>query len=65
MVVLETVLNDASGELEHMLDETTDPRRAQAVHLALYKVSQLKTHTYKSRRILNDLGLLRTLLTRA
>ena len=36
----------------------------EAVRLALYKISQLETHTHKSRRILNDLRLLRTLLLR-
>jgi hypothetical protein len=62
MLVLETVIAEASIELQRLCDETTDARRAEAVHLALYKISQLEIHTHKSCRILNDLGLLRALL---
>ena len=62
MLVLETVIGEAATELERLRDETTDTRRAEAVRLALYKISQLETHTRKCCRILNDLGLLRTLL---
>ncbi len=67
MLVLENVIVDAQGELQRMLDDAnsaSDDRRTEAVRLALFKISQLDTHTRKSRRILNDLGLIRSLLAR-
>ena len=68
MVVLENVIAEAQEELQTMLDDAsngTDERRTEALRLALFKISQLDTHTRKSRRILNDLGLIRSLLVRA
>jgi hypothetical protein len=67
MVVLENVIADAQNELQTMLDaanNASDERRTEALRLALFKISQLETHTRKSRRILNDLGLIRSLLVR-
>ena len=67
MLVLENVITDAKGELATMLDDANtagDERRGEALRLALFKISQLETHTGKSRRILNDLGLIRSLLVR-
>jgi hypothetical protein len=67
MVLLEGVIADAQGELRDLLDEAStagDDRRTQALHLASFKISQLETHTRKSRRILNDLGLIRSILVR-
>jgi hypothetical protein len=67
MVVLENVIAEAQEELQTMLDDAsngTDERRTEALRLALFKISQLDTHTRKSRRILNDLGLIRSLLVR-
>ncbi len=67
MVLLENVIADAQGELQALLDDAnnaSDERRSEALRLALFKISQLDTHTRKSRRILNDLGLIRTLLVR-
>jgi hypothetical protein len=67
MIVLEDVIADAQGELRAMLDDasnTSDERRKEALQLASFKISQLETHTRKSRRILNDLGLIRSLLVR-
>jgi hypothetical protein len=67
MVVLESVIADAQHELEALLadaNSASDERRTEALHLALFKISQLDTHTRKSRRILNDLGLIRSLLVR-
>lgn len=67
MLVLENVIADAQGELETMLNDAnnvSDERRTEALRLALFKISQLETHTRKSRRILNDLGLIRSLLVR-
>jgi len=67
MVVLENVIADTQVELQSMLGDssnTTDERRTEALRLALFKISQLEAHTRKSRRILNDLGLIRSLLVR-
>jgi hypothetical protein len=47
-----------------MLNDVSDERRTEALRLALFKISQLDAHTRKSRRILNDLGLIRSLLVR-
>ncbi|HTC89906.1 MAG TPA: hypothetical protein VK686_16475 [Bryobacteraceae bacterium] len=67
MTVLENVIADAQRELESLLadaNNASDDRRTEALRLALFKISQLETHTRKSRRILNDLGLIRSLLVR-
>ncbi|MGA2213306.1 MAG: hypothetical protein ABSH31_08535 [Bryobacteraceae bacterium] len=64
MVLLESVIAQTQGELQAMLDDAGDERRTEALRLALFKISQLDTHTRKSRRILNDLGLIRSLLVR-
>jgi hypothetical protein len=65
MVVLESIIAEAQSELQSMLNDVSDERRTEALRLALFKISQLDTHTRKSRRILNDLGLIRSLLVRA
>jgi len=39
-----------------------DQRRAEALTLAIYKMSQLSSYMHKSRRILNDLRTIRRLL---
>ena len=67
MVLLEDAIAEAQGELQTLLHDasnTSNERRKQALHLALFKISQLETHARKSRRILNDLGLIRSLLVR-
>ena len=64
MVVLESVIAEAQRELQALLADASDERRTEALRLALFKISQLDTHTQKSRRILNDLGLIRSLLVR-
>lgn len=67
MLLLEHAIADAEGELEALLDDAnaaSDDRRTEALRLALFKISQLGAHTRKSRRILNDLGLIRSLLAR-
>ena len=46
----------------HEANAGTDPRRAEALTLALFKMNQLSTHVRKSRRILNDLRTIRRLL---
>jgi len=64
MVVIESVIAETQNELQAMLDDVSDERRTEALRLALFKISQLEAHTRKSRRILNDLGLIRSLLVR-
>ena len=67
MLVLENVIADAQRELQALLNDAnnmSDERRMEALRLALFKISQLETHTRKSRRILNDLGLIRSVLVR-
>lgn len=69
MVVLESVIAEAETELQALLSDAlvsgaSDERRTEAIRLALFKISQLDLHTQKSRRILNDLGLIRSLLAR-
>ena len=64
MVVLESVIAETQGELQAMLGDVSDERRTEALRLALFKISHLEAHTRKSRRILNDLGLIRSLLVR-
>ena len=62
MVLLEEEIAAASGELHELLDGASHRRQAEALNLALYKMHQLNFHTQKSRRILNDLRLIRTVL---
>jgi len=62
MVLLEEEIADASKELHETLDSTGNRRHAEALNLALYKMHQLSFHTQKSRRILNDLRLIRGVL---
>lgn len=64
MIVLESVIAEAQIELEGMLGGASDERHTEAIRLALFKIAQLDAHTRKSRRILNDLGLIRSLLVR-
>ncbi len=63
-MVLESVISETQSQLQAMLNDVSDERRTEALRLALFKISQLETHTRKSRRILNDLGLIRSLLVR-
>ncbi len=62
MVLLESVIEDVSGELRETLEKATSERYGNGVQLALYKVHQLTSHVQKSRRILNDLMLIRGVL---
>lgn len=62
MILLEEAIHQTSGELEEMQKEFSGPRQTEAIGLALYKMGQLSSYTQKSRRILNDLGLIRALL---
>ena len=62
MVLLESVILDASQELQVTREQATTERYINGLNLALYKIGQLSSHVQKSRRILNDLTLLRGVL---
>lgn len=62
MVLLENVLAENTEKLEQMRKEAGSKRYGSGVQLALYKVSQLSSHVSKSRRLLNDLALIRAVL---
>jgi len=65
IALLEESIQDAMADVKgHIQDVNAgpDPRRAEALTLALFKMNQLSTHVHKSRRILNDLRTIRRLL---
>ena len=65
VALLEKSVEDAVLEVRDYLETARtekDQRRAEALALAIYKMSQLSSHMHKSRRILNDLRTLRRLL---
>ena len=65
VALLEESIEDAVLEVkEHIEAAKTaqDERRAEALTLAIYKMSQLSVHMHKSRRLLNDLRTIRRLL---
>jgi len=65
IALLETSLGEAKLDVASLLDdaqEENDPRRVEALRLALFKMEQLSSHMQKSRRILNDLRSIRILL---
>jgi hypothetical protein len=64
MALLQDSVAEAVEDVCHKLEKTPlgEPRRAQALQLAQYKLGQLSSHVQKSRRILNDLRTIRKLL---
>lgn len=63
-VLAEAVLDaarDLYGEQQAALREGRQ-RRAQAIELAIFKLKLLNCHVHKSRRILNDLRMIRRLM---
>ncbi len=63
------LLTDAIGQAAREVQEETEqahrssqPRRAEAFQLAHYKLEQLALHVRKSRRIMNDLRMIRRML---
>jgi hypothetical protein len=63
--LLEESIEDAVLEVKDYIRTAKsegDERRAEALTLAMYKMSQLSSHMLKSRRILNDLRTIRRLL---
>lgn len=65
MGLLEIELGEASGELREMTKEDGGERFEEALNLALYKMHQLSAQVQKSRRLLNDLRLIRNVLVNA
>ena len=62
MVLLEGVIAEVSADLQGRLQHVTIERHKNGLDLASYKVHQLSSHVQKSRRILNDLTLIRRVL---
>lgn len=62
MALLEGEIAEASGELREMTREDGEERFGEALNLALYKMHQLSSQVQKSRRLLNDLKLIRNVL---
>ena len=63
-ILAETTL-EVIGELTRDRDlamREGELRRAQAIDLAIFKLKMLGCHVYKSRRMLNDLRILRRLI---
>lgn len=65
MNILATTALEALGDLKRDHEAALrdgDERRAQAIALAIFKLKQLNCYVYKSRRMLNDLRILRRLI---
>jgi hypothetical protein len=55
------VLNELKRDRDQALRDG-EQRRAQAIDLAIFKLKMLGCYVYKSRRMLNDLRILRRLI---
>ena len=65
MDILAATALEAMAELKRDRDQALrdgDQRRAQAIELAIFKLKMLHCHVFKSRRMLNDLRILRRLI---
>jgi hypothetical protein len=62
MVLLESVISEVSNELQDRAGRAATERYKNGLQLALFKTNQLAFHVQKSRRILNDLRLIRGVL---
>lgn len=63
--LLQRETETAQREIESLMEEIDQsPRRVEALRLALYKLSQLRTQMEASGRVLKDLRSLRDLLLR-
>ena len=63
--ILAATTLEAMTELKRDRDEALrngEQRRAQAIDLAIFKLKMLGCHVHKSRRMLNDLRILRRLI---
>jgi hypothetical protein len=63
MKLLDEAVLESSGELRHRLAGTSLYRSRTGLLLALYKLDQLSDCVRRSKRILNDLSLIRSALT--
>ena len=63
MELLQETIEEVSAELLQQKQNAANERSASGLSLAVYKVKQLDFHVQKSRRILNDLALIRGALT--
>jgi hypothetical protein len=61
-LLVEQVEEVEGALIEDMAQASPESRRAEALHLVKYKLSQLKMHLSASSRMLNDLRALRRLL---
>jgi hypothetical protein len=61
---LSQAIDDAACQIEADIREAANgaPRRLEALQLAAYKLTLLRSHFVASRRLLNDLRTLRRLL---
>lgn len=65
MNILAATTLEVMTELKRDRDEALrngEQRRAQAIDLAIFKLKMLSCHVHKSRRMLNDLRILRRLI---
>jgi hypothetical protein len=62
MTLLDGVVVEVSADLQAKLQVSVTERYKNGLTLASYKVQQLSSHVQKSRRILNDLALIRRVL---
>ncbi len=62
MVLLEEVIGDVSLELRSLLATPNGGRCRMGLDLAIYKIQQLSANVQSSRRILNDLLMIRRVL---
>lgn len=65
MDILAATALEALAELKRDRDQALrdgDQRRAKALELAMFKLKMLGCHVFKSRRMLNDLRILRRLI---
>jgi len=65
MNILAATLLEVLTDLKHDRDQALkdgQQRRAQAIDLAMFKLKILGCHVHKSRRMLNDLRILRRLI---
>lgn len=62
--MLSQAIDDAACQIDGDIRDAADgaPRRLEALQLAAYKLTLLRSHFVASRRLLNDLRTLRRLL---
>src|SRR5271165_3106367 len=65
MTILASTALEVMADLKRDRDNALrsgDKRRAQAIELAMFKLKMLDCYIFKSRRVLNDLRILRRLI---